>query len=109
MGDLPVVILPAIIIDSQFQVVIDGHHRLELFRQAGMQIVPAVSVNYDHEDIWVNPPEKAHSGVSKETVISNAVKGTLLPPKSTQHVVRSRGGAFLPIIILAPQIAEVIG
>eukprot|EP00971_Amphidinium_carterae_P311118 6182894-Amphidinium_carterae.1 len=27
------------------QVVIDGHHRLELFRQAGMLIVPAVFVS----------------------------------------------------------------
>eukprot|EP00438_Fugacium_kawagutii_P031049 Skav231918 [mRNA] locus=scaffold3547:17712:21490:+ [translate_table: standard] len=37
-------------------VVIDGHHRLELFKAAGLTIVPAVSVNYEHPDILVNPP-----------------------------------------------------
>jgi len=105
--DLPVKILPAIIIDSRYQVVIDGHHRLELFRAAGMTIVPAVSVNYEHEDILVNPPGKEVKGISKETVIGNAVRGKLMPPKSTQHMVRSRGGALLPIIVLAPQIAEI--
>lgn len=106
MNDLPVKILPAIIVDSEYQVVIDGHHRLNLFRQMGMQIVPAVSVNYAHEDILVNPPGKERKGITKEAVISTAVKGQTLPPKSTQHMVRSRGGSLLPIIVLAPQIAE---
>lgn len=105
--DLPVKILPAIIIDSQYQVVIDGHHRLELFRAAGMTIVPAVSVNYHHPDILVNPPGKERAGITKETVIRQAVRGELMDPKSTQHMVRSRGGALLPIIVLAPQIAEI--
>jgi len=104
--DLPKKILPAIIVDSRYQVVIDGHHRLELFRSAGMTIVPAVSVNYEHEDILVNPPGDERKGISKESVIGSAVKGKLLTPKSTQHMVRSRGGALLPIIVLAPQIAE---
>lgn len=106
MEDLPVKILPAIIVDSQYQVVIDGHHRLELFRSLGMKIVPVVSVNYDHEDILVNPPGKEVKGITKESVISTASRGQTLPPKSTQHMVRSRGGALLPIIVLAPQIAE---
>merc|ERR1712241_951087 len=75
--DLPVKILPAIIIDSQFQVVIDGHHRLELFRQAGMEIVPAVAVNYQHEDILVNPPGVI-SNASKDSVIASAVRGQFL-------------------------------
>jgi len=105
VSDLSTKVLPAIVVDSQFQVVIDGHHRLEVFRQAGMRIVPVVSVNYDHEDIIVNPPGIVN-GVSKETVISSAFQGKLLSPKSTQHMVRSRGGAILPIIVLAPQIAE---
>jgi len=105
VGDLEKVILPAIIVDSQFQVVIDGHHRLALFRKAGMQIVPVVSVNYEHQDILVNPPG-AQKELQKETVISSATRGQLLSPKSTQHMVRCRGGALLPIIVLAPQIAE---
>mmetsp|Transcript_41888 Transcript_41888/g.90482 ORF Transcript_41888/g.90482 Transcript_41888/m.90482 type:complete len:627 (-) Transcript_41888:417-2297(-) len=104
--DLPVKILPAIIVDSKYQVVIDGHHRLELFRAAGMSIVPAVSVNYHHDDVLVNPPSK-DNGITKETVIGSAVRGKLMTPKSTQHMVRSRGGALLPIIVLAPQIAEI--
>jgi histidinol-phosphate/aromatic aminotransferase/cobyric acid decarboxylase-like protein len=103
---LPVKILPAIIVDAQYQVVLDGHHRLNLFRKAGMHIVPVVSVNYDHEDILVNPPEKECKDIQKETVINTALKGATLAPKSTQHMVRSRSGALLPLIVLAPQIAE---
>merc|ERR1712129_374269 len=106
IAEMPLVTLPAIIVDSQYQVVIDGHHRLELFRQAGMKIVPAVFVNYEHEDILVNPPD-APNQVAKETVISKALKGQLLPPKSTQHMVRTRGGNLMSIISLAPQIAEI--
>ncbi|CAE7311468.1 cobD [Symbiodinium sp. CCMP2592] len=105
--DLPVKILPAIIVDSQYDVVIDGHHRLELFKAAGMTIVPAVSVNYEHPDILVNPPG-LRPDISKEQVINSAMKGHTLEPKTTQHLVRSRGGALLPIIVLAPQIAEVV-
>lgn len=103
--ELPVKILPAILVDSMYEVVIDGHHRLELFRAAGMTIVPAVSLNYEHEDILVNPPGVG-GDLTKETVISSALRGKLLKPKSTQHMVRSRGGSLLPIIVLAPQIAE---
>ncbi|CAK9046410.1 unnamed protein product [Durusdinium trenchii] len=104
--DLPVKILPAIIIDSQYDVVIDGHHRLELFKAAGLTIIPAVSVNYEHPDILVNPPGM-RPDVCKEQVIGSAVRGQTMEPKTTQHLVRSRGGALLPIIVLAPQIAEV--
>jgi len=106
IADMPLVTLPAIIVDSQYQVVIDGHHRLEVFRQAGMKIVPAVFVNYEHEDILVNPPD-APNQVAKDTVIFKALKGQLLPPKSTQHMVRTRGGTLMSIIALAPQIAEI--
>jgi hypothetical protein len=105
VDDLAVKVLPAIIIDSQLQVVLDGHHRLNLFRRAGMHIVPAVCVNYDHEDVLVNPPD-AERPVLKEEVINSALKGKLLAPKSTQHMVRSRSGQTLPLIVLAPQIAE---
>ncbi|CAJ1366198.1 unnamed protein product [Effrenium voratum] len=104
--DLPVKILPAIIVDSQYDVVIDGHHRLELFKAAGLTIVPAVSVNYEHPDILVNPPG-VRPDIAKEKVINRALRGETMEPKTTQHLVRSRGGALLPIIVLAPQIAEV--
>jgi len=105
--DLPLLTLPAIIVDARHKVVIDGHHRLELFRQGGMTIVPAVFVNYEHDDIVVNPPEVEDGGVTKDMVIKKAINGDLLAPKSTQHMVRSRGGSLMPIIVLAPQIAEI--
>eukprot|EP00746_Dinoflagellata_sp_MGD_P123868 gnl/MRDRNA2_/MRDRNA2_58472_c0_seq2.p1 gnl/MRDRNA2_/MRDRNA2_58472_c0~~gnl/MRDRNA2_/MRDRNA2_58472_c0_seq2.p1 ORF type:complete len:507 (-),score=91.39 gnl/MRDRNA2_/MRDRNA2_58472_c0_seq2:250-1596(-) len=104
--DLPVKALPAIILDSKFNVLIDGHHRLELFRALGLIVVPAVFIRYDHEDILVNPPGVSDS-ITKEHVIRSAMRGEPMGPKSTQHVVRSRGGALMPIIVLAPHIAEV--
>jgi hypothetical protein len=106
ISDLPVKTLPAIILDSKFNVLIDGHHRLELFRALGLTVVPAVFIRYDHEDVLVNPPGVG-TGTTKDEVIGSALRGEPMAPKSTQHVVRSRGGALMPIIVLAPQIAEV--
>lgn len=108
LSDLPNKTLPAILLDAHKRVVIDGHHRLRLFREAGLTIVPAVLINYGHEDILVNPPGVGHPEVTKEAVIRSAVCGEPLAPKSTQHMVRSRGGGLLPIIVLAPQIAELV-
>lgn len=108
VDSLPVKTLPALIIDSKHQVVIDGHHRLSLFKQSGMSIVPAVFVNYYCEDIFVNPPAST-SPTTKDDVINAGLKGEVLPPKSTQHMVRSRGGQMLPILVLAPMIAELCG
>ncbi|CAE6963250.1 cobD [Symbiodinium sp. CCMP2456] len=86
--DLPVKILPAIIVDSQYDVVIDGHHRLELFKAAGMTIVPAVSVNYEHPDILVNPPG-LRPDICKEQVISSAMKGSV--GKGTRVAIQKSG------------------
>lgn len=108
MKEMAVKVLPSIIVCSKTQVVIDGHHRLVSFRRAGMNIVPAVFVKYSHEDILVNPPN-SELKTTKEDVIFNALKGRILPPKSTHHMVRSRGGDLMPIIVLAPQIAEIGG
>lgn len=107
IADLPVKTLPSIILDSKFNVLIDGHHRLELFRALGLTVVPAVFITYDHEDVLVNPPGVG-PGTTKEEVIGSALRGEVMAPKSTQHVVRSRGGTLMPIIVLAPQIAEVL-
>lgn len=105
--NLPQIVLPAIIVESKYNIVIDGHHRLSLFRSAGMSIVPVVVVNYAHEDILVNPPNSPVQ-TSKEGVVSTAVSGKFLPPKSTRHMVRTRSGALMPIAVLAPQIAELM-
>jgi len=105
LSTLSLKILPAIIVCSQTQVVIDGHHRLHIFKQAGMSIVPAVFVCLDHEDVLVSPPNR-QTTITKDDVIFSAMRGKLFPPKSTQFMVRSRGGQLMPIIVLAPQIVE---
>ena len=79
----------------------------DVFTVRGMSIVPVVVVNYAHEDILVNPPNSPVQ-TSKEGVVSTAVSGKFLPPKSTRHMVRTRSGALMPIAVLAPQIAELM-
>ncbi|CAJ1449022.1 unnamed protein product, partial [Effrenium voratum] len=62
---------------------------------------PAVSVNYEHPDILVNPPgvrlrlSGSHSSataespdIAKEKVINRALRGETMEPKTTQHLVR---------------------
>jgi hypothetical protein len=87
----------AIIVDFESNVIIDGHHRVKLFKQLNAKI-PALFINYKHQDVIVN---SYNDNISKEQVI-NAHNNTLYKPKSTKHMIKDINNELYPIISISP-------
>lgn len=91
-----------IVVDFRTKVILDGHHRVEALKRLGYDLVPAALVDYLDESIILDTWRKCNGKMpSKVDVIRRALKGELLPPKTTKHVVIVDGKAR--------HISEVIG
>ena len=94
-------LVPTIIVSAE-NVLIDGHHRLELMRRMGYKRIPVTVCNYLHSDIFTHiEPEKR---LAKEFIIQSALNRTNLTPKSTRHVIL-HNNIFVPLSILSKNIA----
>ena len=91
--------LPAIIICSQNYTIIDGHHRLSIFKKYNIKKIPCLLINYKNNKIIVN---KNNDKITKEMVITNSISGNLLEPKSTCHYIIDNEGNEIPIITISP-------
>lgn len=92
--------VPAIVICHKTYTVIDGHHRLSIFRHFEKKTIPCILIDYDNEDIIVHPDNK----ITKQNVIDSATSGKLLDPKSTCHTVKDSNNFFHPIIVISPNV-----
>jgi ParB-like chromosome segregation protein Spo0J len=77
-----------IVVDINTNVVLDGHHRIGALQALGCSKIPAVFVDYQSPKIGVKTSENGEE-FPKHKVIETALKGELLPPKSTWHYVTS--------------------
>ncbi|MEM0328892.1 MAG: ParB N-terminal domain-containing protein [Nitrososphaerota archaeon] len=87
------VIKKAILVDKRTLVVIDGHHRIMALRKLGCRKIPCLLVDYSSERIHV----LSWSGgepIPKSAVLRAGLEGKLMPPKTTKHIIRSRGQTF---------------
>lgn len=75
-----------IVVDVNTNVVLDGHHRIGALQALGCSKIPAVFVDYQSPKIGVKTAEDGEE-YPKRKVIETALKGELLPPKSTWHYV----------------------
>ncbi|MEM2911009.1 MAG: ParB N-terminal domain-containing protein [Candidatus Bathyarchaeia archaeon] len=75
-----------IVVDVNTNVVLDGHHRIKALQTLGCSKIPVVLVDYKSPKIGVKTSENGEE-YSKRKVIEAALKGELLPPKSTWHYV----------------------
>ncbi|MEM2970863.1 MAG: ParB N-terminal domain-containing protein [Candidatus Bathyarchaeia archaeon] len=75
-----------IVVDINTNVVLDGHHRIGALQALGCSKIPAVFVNYQSPKIGVKTSENGEE-YPKHKVIETALKGELLPPKSTWHYI----------------------
>jgi ParB-like chromosome segregation protein Spo0J len=75
-----------IVADFKTKVVLDGHHRIGALQALGCSKIPVIFVDYQSPVIgvkaWMNRKE-----YQKHKVIEAALKGELLPPKSTWHYI----------------------
>ena len=74
-----------IIVDRDYGVVLDGHHRVEAARRLGWERIKCSIVDYENEvelGFW-----REHMRCSKCDVIVMALSGLRFPPKTTRHTL----------------------
>jgi len=95
----PYIILPNIIICNTTHVIIDGHHRYSALIELGFREIPVTSINYMDENVVTDLCSKP---IEKSKVISSAINGNLLPPKSSFHHIIDKNCKPQPLILLSP-------
>lgn len=90
-----------IVIDAETKVIIDGHHRFNAAKQMGLQKIPALPIQYMHDDRIDILPFREDIPVSKQSVLEMASSGKVYPYKTTKHVF---GSGQLPIVQCVPKI-----
>lgn len=75
-----------IAVDAHTSVVLDGHHRMEALKLLGCSKIPVLFVDYQSPRIGVKTSENGEE-CPKQKVLEAALKGKLLPSKSTWHYV----------------------
>lgn len=84
-----------IVVDARTLIILDGHHRVEVFKRLGIQYIPAFLVDYIQDYIDVYPLRK-EIPISKSAIIEMALfKKSLYPPKTSKHVYH--GFTILPV------------
>ena len=76
-------IISTILICSQSNMIIDGHHRYTALKELGYKKAPVTLVNYFSDKIITDEKDN----FSKNEIISNSKKGILYEPKSTKHLI----------------------
>lgn len=69
-------------IEKNHNLVLDGHHSLELAKQMKLKYVPVIGFNYNEIEMWSLREEIP---LDKKTVIYNAKKGDIYPYKTVKH------------------------
>ena len=79
-----------IAIDQETKMIIDGHHRVAALKRLECFLVPIYEFNYHDPNITVLPGRQ-DLPVDKSMVISAALRGAVLPSKSTHHLIMLNG------------------
>lgn len=69
-------------IEKNHNLVLDGHHSLELAKQMKLRLVPVIGFDYDEVKMWSLREEIP---LDKETVIKNAKNSKIYPYKTVKH------------------------
>ncbi|ACL62583.1 ParB N-terminal domain-containing protein [Methylobacterium nodulans] len=73
-----------LLVESRHHVILDGHHRHAASERLQLSVVPCAVVDYDHRYIRVGSwREDRH--VDRSAVMHAAIRGPLLPPKTSRH------------------------
>jgi ParB-like chromosome segregation protein Spo0J len=79
----------AIAVDKNTNIILDGEHRFNALKELGCTKIPIIYVDYDSPDIEVKAWRK-NERVTKKDVIEAGLSGKILPPKTSEHMVRIR-------------------
>jgi hypothetical protein len=81
-----------IVVDHETLIIIDGHHRVEALKRLGCKRAPCLLVDYRSPKIMVLS-WRGGEQLSKDLVLSAGLRGKLLPPKTTRHIIVLHGKA----------------
>ena len=95
--------IPAIIVDVNTNVIIDGHHRYYTLQRLGLQEVEVLFIDYMNENIII----QSSANITKDDVIQAARSGKLLRPKLSRHLVLQKG-KHVPILCISTIISFVL-
>lgn len=79
-----------ILVDRQYHVILDGHHRFRALESHGTTYAPVVAVDYDNESL-VKLEARTNCPVdnlTKQDVLRKGLSPDVFPPKSTRHTLR---------------------
>lgn len=80
-----------IVVDQKYNIILDGHHRVEALRQLGVIKVPAYFVNYQNNNIKVTLRRKEFVFKDiKKAVVNYCLHGKIFPSKTTKHLIKNR-------------------
>ena len=69
-------------LDEEFDLVLDGQHRMEAAKILGLLWVPAVRFQYSEVEVWSLRPKYS---LTYEDVIARALLGDIYPYKTVKH------------------------
>ncbi|MBD3155276.1 MAG: hypothetical protein GF368_01315 [Candidatus Aenigmarchaeota archaeon] len=77
-----------IVVDKNTNIILDGHHRFNIFKSLGYSKIAVQYVDYGNPKIVVD----SWNGnlQTKEKVIEKVVSGEKFPPKTTKHMIPNR-------------------
>ena len=90
-----------IIADKDSNIILDGHHRFNIFKELKIGIIPVFYVDYFDEKIIVDSWNGKN--VTKQDVIKSANSGKIFPSKTTKHLFVSKKG-IVHISSIVPRI-----
>lgn len=90
-------ILPSIIVCSKTLMIIDGHHRFEIYKENNVKEIPVLLVNYENENIITHPSNP----IDKNDIVNSALTGSYLLPKTTKHLIKDKDNILRPLISLS--------
>ena len=93
----PYIIIPSILICSETDMIIDGHHRYYALQKLGYKKVPVTRIKYQSGLISTH----IDSQISKQDLLDAALNRKMLPPKSSFHHVLDVNYHLQPIILLS--------
>ncbi len=83
----------AIAIDKKNNIILDGHHRVKALEILGCKFIPCILLDYSSPLIIVLSWND-NTMLSKELIIDSGIKGNLLPPKTSRHMINLHGKLF---------------
>ena len=77
------IIISTIIVCSETNIIVDGHHRYNALKELGYKNAPVTRINYFSDKIITDHSDS----LSKREIIYNSLNKNLYEPKTTKHLI----------------------